>query len=338
MEQGFAGILQKLIAEQGKDALTDARKCKAFLNDYTGSDYKKERRFIVQAVEAGAAQAIAGAGDLASCKKAQVRELEEEYGLSAAVAADVVNTLAQVLRGEEKEKILCKNCGKELQEEWKSCPFCGAVISQEAPSATSGNSDGGKQEANTDKPSPAVQEYLDRGTMFHERGDYETAIAEFTEAIRLDPNNSFAYFLRGYAYKEKKQYDRAINDLTTAIRLDPNNYVAYTCRGYVYTFIDQDDQAISDYTMAISLNPDDSSTYYKRGRTYYVKDQYDQAISDCTMAINLDPDYVDAYALRGIIYADKGMKNEAIRDFEKAISLDPDDESAKEVLQELRKR
>jgi hypothetical protein len=100
MDTAFTGILQKLIAEQGKDALIEARKCKAFINDYTGSDYKKERRFIVQAVEAGVAKAIAGAGDLASCKKAQVRELEEEFGLAPAVAADVVDTLALVLRGD----------------------------------------------------------------------------------------------------------------------------------------------------------------------------------------------------------------------------------------------
>ena len=99
MEQGFIDVLQKLVNEQGNGALTDARKCKALISDYTGGEYKKESRFVVQAVEAGAAKAIEGASDLATCKKAQVRELEEEFGLSPAVAADIVDTLALVLRG-----------------------------------------------------------------------------------------------------------------------------------------------------------------------------------------------------------------------------------------------
>ena len=99
MEQGFIDVLQKLVDEQGNGALTDARKCKAFINDYTRGEYKKESRFIVQAVEAGVPKAIEGANDLATCKKAQTRKLEEEFGLSPTVAADIVDTLALVLRG-----------------------------------------------------------------------------------------------------------------------------------------------------------------------------------------------------------------------------------------------
>ena len=128
MEQGFIDILKKLVNEQGSGALTDAKKCKAFLADYTGSEFRKERRFVTQAVEAGAAKAIAGAQDLAACKQAQVRELEEEFGLSPAVAAEIVNTLALVLRGEEKEKNCCKYCGKELLDEWQACPYCGTAV------------------------------------------------------------------------------------------------------------------------------------------------------------------------------------------------------------------
>ena len=100
MDKDFIDILQKLVSEQGNGALTDTKKCKAFLADYAGSEYKKERRFVVQAVEVGAAKAITEAQDLAACKQAQVRELEEECGFSTAVAADVVDTLALVLRGD----------------------------------------------------------------------------------------------------------------------------------------------------------------------------------------------------------------------------------------------
>ena len=100
MDSNFINILQKLVDEQGKSALTDARKCKSLLADYTKNEYRKECRLILLAVEAGMAKVIDGADDLAACKKAFIRDLEEE-GLNSTVAADIVNALALVLRGDK---------------------------------------------------------------------------------------------------------------------------------------------------------------------------------------------------------------------------------------------
>jgi multiple sugar transport system ATP-binding protein len=100
MEQAFIGILEQLVKEQGSAALTDARKCKSLLADYTKNDYKKESRLLIQAVEAGVAKSIEGAEDLALCKKTQIRNMEEE-GLSSSFAQDIVNALALVLRGDK---------------------------------------------------------------------------------------------------------------------------------------------------------------------------------------------------------------------------------------------
>jgi len=100
MEQGFIDILKRLIDEQGKEALLNPAKCKAFLADYTRGEYKKESRLLLQAIEAGAAKAIDSAEDIALCKKKQIKVLHEEYFLVDEVASDVVDTLALVLRGD----------------------------------------------------------------------------------------------------------------------------------------------------------------------------------------------------------------------------------------------
>ena len=100
MDIGFINILQQLVKEQGSVALTDAKRAKALLDDYTNNKYRKQSRAIVQAVEAGVAKRIDGAEDLAACKKAQIRELEDEYGLSTEFAMNIVNALALVLRGD----------------------------------------------------------------------------------------------------------------------------------------------------------------------------------------------------------------------------------------------
>jgi TPR repeat protein len=105
MEQGFVDILKQLVKEQGNVALTDAKKCKALLADYTKNEYKKESLLLFRAVESGITKAIDGADDLTACKKAKIRDLEEEQALNPVMAADIVDTLALVLRGDTSKTI-----------------------------------------------------------------------------------------------------------------------------------------------------------------------------------------------------------------------------------------
>jgi tetratricopeptide (TPR) repeat protein len=54
-------------------------------------------------------------------------------------------------------------------------------------------------------------------------GNYDQAIADLTQAIRLDPNMPEGYFCRGMAYYNKKDYNRSIADFEAALRLNPND-------------------------------------------------------------------------------------------------------------------
>jgi tetratricopeptide (TPR) repeat protein len=49
----------------------------------------------------------------------------------------------------------------------------------------------------------------------------DRAIADYTEALRLDPKYTFAYYNRGDAYRYNGDLDRAIADYTEALRLVP---------------------------------------------------------------------------------------------------------------------
>ena len=57
--------------------------------------------------------------------------------------------------------------------------------------------------------------------LYGNKGDQDRAIADYDQAIRLDPGLAHAYANRGSAYTDKMDYDRAIADLDQAIRLDP---------------------------------------------------------------------------------------------------------------------
>jgi Flp pilus assembly protein TadD len=48
-------------------------------------------------------------------------------------------------------------------------------------------------------------------------------IADFTQAIRVDPKNVAAYDERASAYERAGAHDRALADIAQAIKLDPQN-------------------------------------------------------------------------------------------------------------------
>jgi len=326
MDHEFIAILQQLIAEQGKEALLTHSKCKPLLADYAKNDYKKECRLLLQAVDAGAAKAINDTQELELCKKQQVRVLQEEHFLAAEAATDIVDTLALVLRGQQASAAsnICSNCGKELQKEWHSCPFCSTPVVKTQK----------KQPANSN-PQDA-QSYYDKGESYYENDDFDNAITQFNEAIRLDPNFAVAYNSRGNSYDANDEYDAAIKDYSEAIRLNPNSAVFYYNRGDSYRKKGEYDNAIKDYTEAIRLDPSDAAFYYYlRGNSYRMKGEYDNAIKDFNEAIRINPWYANAYAGRGFAYNKLGQRNKAIRDLKKAINLDPNNEWAKELLENI---
>ena len=107
--------------------------------------------------------------------------------------------------------------------------------------------------------------------------------------MRLDPRNSSAYLGRGNAYRKKGAVDSAIADYSEAIRLDRNHARAYFNRGCIYGERGQIDQAIADYTEAIRVRPQFAFAFCNRGLAYARRHEYVKAFADYNEAIRLDP-------------------------------------------------
>jgi tetratricopeptide (TPR) repeat protein len=165
--------------------------------------------------------------------------------------------------------------------------------------------------------------YHTRGYAYAAKGEPDRAIADYNEAIALDPKSALTYVNRGAAYTDKGEHDRAIADYGEAIRLDSNFARAYHNRGYAYNVKREPERAIADFNVAIRLNPKDASAYTHRGYGYAMKGDNDRAIADYSEAIRLDPIYILPYIHRGRAYASKSDNDRAITDFNEAIRLDP---------------
>jgi Flp pilus assembly protein TadD len=101
-------------------------------------------------------------------------------------------------------------------------------------------------------PSKAQQakDAVRRGVAHAHQREFYQAIAEFTEAIRLNPNDAETYYRRGAAYDEVYAAGLAIADFTKAIQLDPNYAKAYYYRYILYEETGEFDKAKADLAKA----------------------------------------------------------------------------------------
>src|SRR5262249_26068668 len=96
-------------------------------------------------------------------------------------------------------------------------------------------------------------EHTDRGDAYYAKGDYERAIADYTQAVALDPNYFAAYFNRASSYAAAGDLDQAIAGYTEAIRLSPLDVSPVINRGMIYKRKGEYDLAIADYNKAKKL-------------------------------------------------------------------------------------
>lgn len=105
------------------------------------------------------------------------------------------------------------------------------------------------------KRRPDAEALLQRGMAYASQGEWDKAIRDYDEALRLEPANAWAYGIRGTAYYDKGDFDRAIQDFDQALRLDPREVRAYMSRAYAACRIGNFGQAVKDLNEVIRLSP-----------------------------------------------------------------------------------
>jgi tetratricopeptide (TPR) repeat protein len=162
--------------------------------------------------------------------------------------------------------------------------------------------------------------------------EYDDAIADFTEAVRLDPNCAPAYIGRGRAWARRHYRDRELADYSEALRIEPNNASYRVARGDSWSAQGRHDSAMEDYNEALRLAPNNPAYWVSRGNEWRRHLKLDDAIADYTRATQLDPRYVPAYIERGNTYKQRRAFGQAIQEFTGLTRLDPENPLAHQTL------
>jgi tetratricopeptide (TPR) repeat protein len=167
----------------------------------------------------------------------------------------------------------------------------------------------------------SLQQYLSQCSS----GNIEHVLQGCTALInssRLDrKNKAVAYLTRGNAYARQGELDSAIADFSKAIRRNSRSLPAYFNRGNAHFAQENFDQAIIDYSQAISLQPDHVLSYNGRGNAYLAKGETERAIAEYDKALEIDPNNNQAAQNRALAYAKDGDIGGVFRNFRAMVKV-----------------
>ena len=143
--------------------------------------------------------------------------------------------------------------------------------------------------------------FSNRGLAWHDKRKRIRALADYSEAVGLNPKLANAYYGRGVVWSKEDDVERALADFTEAIRLEPNNAIYYNERCWALAVADRDlELALADCTDALRLEPNDANMLDSRGFVYLRLGRPAEAVADYDAALKISPNEAQSLFGRGI--------------------------------------
>lgn len=174
--------------------------------------------------------------------------------------------------------------------------------------------------------------YLRRGEVHDVMGNFDAALADYDRVLQAEPTNAMAHNNRGWVYYEQGKNADALTEFEKAIATNGKLAVAHNNRGWVKLQQKDTTAAMADFDGAINADPTFAKAYYNRALVHVMRGKREDAIKDYTALINVNNKDAQAYFYRGLMYRELNRELSARRDFEVAASMGY--QSAAEALKE----
>lgn len=140
-----------------------------------------------------------------------------------------------------------------------------------------------------------------RGYAYYKKDNYEAALVDFSEAIRLDPEDAHALngrcWMRAIVGRDLRE---ALDDCNESLRLRPNDPATMDSRGFACLRLGQLNHAIAEYDGALAIAPNQAESRYGRGAAKLQKGDRAGGNADIAAAKALDPGIAEEFAKYGV--------------------------------------
>jgi tetratricopeptide (TPR) repeat protein len=155
------------------------------------------------------------------------------------------------------------------------------------------------------------------------KGETETAIAEWKNALAMSPDEPRALYNLGVALADTKRYEEAVVPLRKSLELKPTDARTHATLGVALLRMKQPEEALEQLQKAVELNPRDPKAQSALGSLLAERGQVQEAIPHFAQALEVDPNDADTQNNIGIALARAGRAEAAVPYLEKALTADP---------------
>jgi lipoprotein NlpI len=128
-----------------------------------------------------------------------------------------------------------------------------------------------------------------RATFYCQAAQYDLAIADHSEAIRLRPGIPLEFMERAACYIGKRDFKSALADYDEAIRLAPGAAGYYQKRAYIRVWPGDSDGALADYDQVYRLAPQLPGLVDTRARLLFGMGRFHEAAEQFVVSARLTP-------------------------------------------------
>jgi len=128
--------------------------------------------------------------------------------------------------------------------------------------------------------------------------DWDKAVESLRKATALDhkyaSDLATVYQGRGYAAAKNQQFQEAIQDFTEALKIKSNDPRIYEQRAAAEMKVYDYDKALADYSEASKLKPNEVRYYNYRAYIYETKEDTQNSMAETDKALKIDPNNQEA--------------------------------------------
>ena len=165
-----------------------------------------------------------------------------------------------------------------------------------------------------------------RGIAYSNKGDDEHAMADYDACLRIRPNYASAYNNRGIIFLRRGDLQRALDEFNSAVKFNSAGQIGYIHlynRARTLGLLKQYDVALVDYAEAQKINSDGLQVPAYRCITHTNMGKYDEAIADCNAVLTKTPKSIYTLTSRADAYLAKGDLDAALTDYNQVLKINP---------------
>lgn len=209
--------------------------------------------------------------------------------------------------------------------------------------------------------------YNNLGAVYQQQRQHNKALAQFQEAIRLEPNYAAPHILSGLSLMAFGRTSEAVKELETAVKLQPDEAIPRVKLAQIYDQSDNFSGMIEQYQKLREISPNDPEFVYQLGKAYmrlagwcseeiekinpgsarlhqsmansYVQQgENERAIESLKRAIQADPKLPELHLALAQLYQQQGKVPEAVEQIDLELALVPNSLAALTMKESLRNK